>query len=113
MIGGMPAPDGTVVTAWILVAAGTSTATIEITAVDNLSQIGSGTQEIKIGRQMVQVGRRVVNGGIYSLLIHQREGGSFTGRIVTFKMGELTAGQTGVWEAGAGHELNLIPSQDK
>lgn len=113
VIGGRPAPDGTVVTAWIPVAAGSSTSSIAITAVDNLSQIGSGTQEIKIRMQTVQVGRGVVNSGVYSLLIHQREGGSFAGRTVTFKLGELTAGQTGMWEAGAGHELNLHPSQDK
>lgn len=107
VINGMPAPDGTPVTAWIPAAAGTSTSTIKITAVDNLSKVGLGTQEIKVGSQMVQVGEGTVTGGVYSLLVHQREGGSFAGKTVRFKLGDLDAGQTGVWEAGAGHELNL------
>jgi hypothetical protein len=106
-IRGMPAPDGTVVTAWIPAASGSSASTIEITVVDNLSKTGTSTQEIKLRSQMVQVGRGVVTGGIYSLLVHQRDGGSFAGRAITFKLGELTVGQTGVWEAGAGDELNL------
>jgi hypothetical protein len=54
----------------------------------------------------VQGGIGTVSGGSYSLLVDQGEG-SFSGKIVNFKIGDFDAAETAIWEQGGATVLNL------
>ena len=48
-----------------------------------------------------------VSGGAYSMAIAEAPGQSFEGKTITFKIGEITARETAVWEVDGGVTLNL------
>jgi len=75
-IGGAPAPDGTVVTAWV-----------------------EGFSE--------PVEEGVVAGGSYALKAFQFGITSFSGRTITFKIGDSTANETGTWRSFGADVVNL------
>ena len=56
------------------------------------------------------VGEGVVSGGIYNLLVFQYGSGSFTGKTITFKVGQFTANETAVWQSFGADEVNLNAS---
>ena len=56
------------------------------------------------------VGDGVVSGGIYNLLVFQYGSGSFTGKTITFKVGQFTANETAVWQSFGADEVNLNAS---
>jgi hypothetical protein len=49
----------------------------------------------------------MVRDGRYVLFVEQGNGESFAGRTVAFKIGDLDANESGVWEAGGGDSLDL------
>jgi len=56
------------------------------------------------------VGEGVVSGGIYNLFVFQYGSGSFTGKTITFKVGQFTANETAVWQSFGADEVNLNAS---
>ena len=78
-IDGVPAAEGTTVTAWI----------------EGFLQ---------------PVGQGVINEGVYFFSVFQYGADSFTGRVITFKIGDLTANETASWETLGVIELNLTAS---
>ena len=56
------------------------------------------------------VGEGVVSGGIYNLFVFQYGSGSFTGKTITFKVGQFTANETAVWQSFGADEVNLTAS---
>ena len=53
------------------------------------------------------VASSTVQDGRYILFIDQGAGEAFSGKTVTFKIGDLDANETGIWEAGGGNDLDL------
>ena len=76
IVGGAPAPDGTVITAWV-----------------------EGFSE--------PVREAVVAGGSYNLKVFQFGKASFADRTITFKIGESTANETGVWQSFGADVVDL------
>tara|TARA_B100000315_G_scaffold259171_1_gene313984 strand:- start:200 stop:1558 length:1359 start_codon:yes stop_codon:yes gene_type:complete len=74
---GIPAPDGTVITAWI-----------------DDSQVASTT----------------MSEGRYTVVVVEPEGVHYPGETVSFKVGDVEADQTAVWEQGGVNQLNLTAS---
>ena len=56
------------------------------------------------------VGEGVGSGGIYNLFVFQYGSGSFTGKTITFKVGQFTANETAVWQSFGADEVNLNAS---
>ena len=75
-IDGAPAPDGTVITAWV----------------EEFAQ---------------PVAQGVVAGGSYNFKVFQFGTTSFSGRIITFKIGDSTANETGIWQSFGADVVNL------
>ena len=48
-----------------------------------------------------------VANGSYNLFVEQPEGESFSGKTVTFKIGDIDANESAIWAQGGGDELNL------
>jgi hypothetical protein len=55
----------------------------------------------------VQAASATVQDGRYVLFVDQGAGASFPGKTVTFKIGDLEANESGIWEAGGGDDLDL------
>lgn len=100
------APEGTVVTAWVE-GGPPAILTLKAVATDDRGNIATAETTVQVVSRQVQVGEGVVKDGSYSLLVHQREGASFAGRTVTFRIADFEAGQTAVWQTGGGDEVNL------
>ena len=54
-----------------------------------------------------QVASAQVVSGSYTLFVEQPVGGSFSGKTVTFKIGDIDANESAIWAQGGGDELNL------
>ena len=57
------------------------------------------------------VGEGAVSDGVYVLRVFQYGSESFNGKTVTFKIGDLAANETAVWETFGATELNLTASK--
>ena len=105
-IGGVPAPDGTEVVAWV---EGGPATTLELVAraTDDSGQQGEDTVTVAVLPGLIRVASTTVIDGLYSLVVGQLEGESFAGRRVTFRVNGVDAVESMVWSAG-GADVNPI-----
>ena len=106
-LGGAPAPDGTVVAAWIHGTGGGSTLKIEVTATNADGNTGFASRQVSVGPGSTKVVETTVSGGSYTLLVAQPPGESFGGKNITFTIGGKGARQTPAWQQGGADILNL------
>ena len=102
---GAPAPDDTVVIAWID-GIDAATLTITVTATANSGVTGSASLTLQVSGP-VNAGEAKVKNGAYVLTAAQPSGQSFTGKTVTFTVGGKDARQTAVWRKGGADVLDL------
>jgi hypothetical protein len=104
-LGGKSALRGTKVTAWI---AGTdsTTLTIKVTATANSGETDIATVLVPVSGA-VNAGETTVAEGEYVLNAAQPSGQSFTGKTVTFTIGDKDAKETGIWKQGGATILDL------
>ena len=108
-INGTPAPDGTVVTAWVEGGAA-STLQLKATATDDSSQLGSDVVNVQVVPRM-KIASTAVSDGNYAVVVRQLQGESFAGRTVIFIIENLEATQTGIWQQGGADVLHLTGSR--
>ena len=104
-LGRSPAPNGTVVTAWI---AGTDSTnlSIKVTATANTGETDIASITIPVSGA-INAGQTTVTQGEYVLNAAQPSGQSFAGKTVTFTIGDKNASQTGTWQQGGATILDL------
>lgn len=105
-IGGVSAPDGTRVTAWVD-GSSSSRTTLEATATDDGGQTSTTSISLVLLGPQVQVGEATVADGSYTLFVSPLQGQNFTGKTIHFRVGGIAVSQTGSWEQGGGTELPL------
>ncbi len=105
MLDGVPAPDGTVVIAWID-SSDATTLNIKVTATANSGDTGSASLSLRVSGSM-NVGEAKVLRGEYILNAAQPSGQNFAGQTVTFTVGGKDAPQTATWQKGDADVLNL------
>ena len=59
-----------------------------------------------------RVASAMVSGGGYAFAIPQPPGGSYAGKTITFKIGDTTASETGIWQSDGGGQLNLTSASE-
>ena len=102
---GAPAPDDTVVTAWID-GSDSATLTIKVTATANSGNPGSALLSLQVSGSF-NAGEAKVKDGEYVLNAAQPSGQNFTGKTVTFTVGGKDAIQTATWQKGDADFLDL------
>ena len=102
---GAPAPDDTVVIAWI---AGSDaiTLSIKVTATANSGVTGSASLSLPVSNS-INAGETVVKDGEYVLNAAQPSGQSFAGKTVTFTVGGKDVRQSATWKQGGADILDL------
>ena len=105
-IDGAPAPDETVITAWVAVT-DAFTSVITFGAIDGNPNTAFEAITIIVPAEQAQIGASVVTGGMYSIMTNQLSSGSHNGKAVSFRTGDRVAGQSQVWTSGRADELNL------
>ncbi|MDA1272335.1 MAG: Ig-like domain-containing protein [Chloroflexi bacterium] len=114
-LNGAPAPDDTVVIAWIAGSETTrpafrwATLSIKVTATAKTGETGVASMSLPVSRA-VNAGEVKVKNGKYTIQASQPSGQNFSGKKVTFTVGGVDAGQTGTWRQGDAIELNLNAS---
>ena len=104
-LGGVTAPDGTVVIAWI---AGTDSTSviIKVTATANSGETDSASLTLLVSGA-INAGEATVKDGEFVVTAAQPSGQSFAGETVTFTIGGKDARQTGKWQQGGATILDL------
>lgn len=104
-LGGVTAPDGTVVIAWI---AGTDSTSviIKVTATANSGETDSATLTLLVSGA-INAGEATVKNGEFAVTAAQPSGQSFAGKTVTFTIGGKDARQSGKWQQGGATILDL------
>jgi|GEM_PF-368742 hypothetical protein len=102
---GKSARRGTKVTAWIA-GMDSTTLTIKVTATANSSETDIATVLVPVSGA-VNAGETTVAEGEYVLNAAQPSGQSFTGKTVTFTIGDKDAKETGIWKQGGATILDL------
>lgn len=105
---GAPAPDGTVVIAWIA-GSDATTLNIKVTATANSGVTGTASLSLPVSGSM-NAGEAVVKHGRYVLNAAQPAGQEFTGKTVTFTVGGKDARQTATWKKGDANVVDLTAS---
>jgi hypothetical protein len=105
-VGGAPAADGAVVTAWLEGDPGADL-TIRATATDSAGNQGAAAVTLKTRQPSVQAGQTTISEGGFTVVVNQLVGASFNGKKVTFKIGDRTAAQSGIWQQGGADILDL------
>ena len=105
-IGGVSAPAGTVVTAWID-GSSSSRITLEAMATDDGDKTSTTSISLELLGQQVQVGEGTVADGTYSVLVSPLQGQNFNGKTIRFRVGGVAVSPIGTWEQGGGTELPL------
>ncbi len=102
---GRPAPDGTLVVAWI---AGSDSSTLSIKATSTTlgGELGSASLSLPVSNA-VNAGEATVADGKYVLNAAQPSGQSFNGKTVSFTVGGKDAAQTGTWKQGGADVIDL------
>jgi len=93
---GAPAPDGTVVTAWIAGSDATSLV-IKVTATADSGETDVTSLSLPVSGS-INAGEGVVKGGRYAINVAQPLGQVFGGKPVTFTIDAKDAHQTGTWQ---------------
>ena len=106
---GVPAPDETVVIAWID-GSDAATLTIKVTATANSGNTGSASLSLQVSGS-INAGEAKVKNGEYVLNAAQPSGQNFTGKTVTFTVGGKDARQTATWHKGGADVVDLTASK--
>jgi hypothetical protein len=104
-LGGVTAPDGTVVIAWIAGTQSTSVI-IKVTATANSGETDSATLTVLVSGA-INAGEATVKDGEFVVTAAQPSGQSFAGKIVTFSIGGKDSRQTGRWQQGGATILDI------
>ena len=103
-----PLPTATVVPQ--VVTPPTPTATLQLTPTvtfDGGCQLAPDGTLVTAWIDGAQVASSQVGNGSYTLFVEQPEGGSFFGKMVSFKISDIDANEKAIWTQGGGDELNL------